>query len=268
MVEAPVGPRPVIASLARHATHTSSHLEFTRHALSTHRRTFDHVTTGGDLHATSIAAATGRARRPARSRRAPGANGAFRRSPALHARLRVPVTLALQLAALKLAPADIRYVGAVASACGPQRQCRAVFAGDLPGRACGSRMGDRVFDTRRRATRGRGRLARGRIQPVPGDLDVFGDGTVRLIATPGRTPGHHSLLVRLRKTGPVLLFRRRRALPAQLRGTGAARQLQPCRDARVDRTGQGLAAHEHARVIVQHAADVFDTLPKLPNDLD
>jgi len=37
------------------------------------------------------------------------------------------------------------------------------------------------------------------------DFDVFGDGTVRLISTPGHTPGHQVLLVRLPKRGPVLL---------------------------------------------------------------
>lgn len=38
-----------------------------------------------------------------------------------------------------------------------------------------------------------------------GDHDVFGDGSVIIIATPGHTPGHQSLLVRLPKTGPVIL---------------------------------------------------------------
>jgi len=37
------------------------------------------------------------------------------------------------------------------------------------------------------------------------DYDVFGDGTVTLISTPGHTPGHQCLLVRLPRTGPVLL---------------------------------------------------------------
>jgi glyoxylase-like metal-dependent hydrolase (beta-lactamase superfamily II) len=37
------------------------------------------------------------------------------------------------------------------------------------------------------------------------ELDVFGDGTVRLIPTPGHTPGHQVLLVRLPKRGAVLL---------------------------------------------------------------
>jgi N-acyl homoserine lactone hydrolase len=37
------------------------------------------------------------------------------------------------------------------------------------------------------------------------DLDVFGDGTVVLMSTPGHTPGHQVLFVRLAKTGPVVL---------------------------------------------------------------
>jgi glyoxylase-like metal-dependent hydrolase (beta-lactamase superfamily II) len=40
---------------------------------------------------------------------------------------------------------------------------------------------------------------------LEGDHDVFGDGTVMLISTPGHTPGHQSLLLKLAKTGPVVL---------------------------------------------------------------
>jgi len=40
---------------------------------------------------------------------------------------------------------------------------------------------------------------------LDGDHDVFGDGSVMIISTPGHTPGHQSLLVTLPKTGPVLL---------------------------------------------------------------
>jgi len=54
-------------------------------------------------------------------------------------------------------------------------------------------------------------LGVGRFKPehpvtkLDGDHDVFGDGSVTLIATPGHTPGHQSLLVRLPHTGAVLL---------------------------------------------------------------
>ncbi len=54
-------------------------------------------------------------------------------------------------------------------------------------------------------------LGVGRFKPehpvtkLEGDYDVFGDGSVTIISTPGHTPGHQSLLVKLPKTGAVLL---------------------------------------------------------------
>jgi glyoxylase-like metal-dependent hydrolase (beta-lactamase superfamily II) len=43
------------------------------------------------------------------------------------------------------------------------------------------------------------------VRLLKGDLDVFGDGSVTILSTPGHTPGHQSLMVRLAKTGVVLL---------------------------------------------------------------
>jgi len=43
------------------------------------------------------------------------------------------------------------------------------------------------------------------MKPLSGDLDVFGDGSAVILSTPGHTPGHQSLLVRLPKTGYVVL---------------------------------------------------------------
>lgn len=40
---------------------------------------------------------------------------------------------------------------------------------------------------------------------LEGDRDVFGDGSVTILSTPGHTPGHQSLLVKLPKTGEVVL---------------------------------------------------------------
>jgi glyoxylase-like metal-dependent hydrolase (beta-lactamase superfamily II) len=44
-----------------------------------------------------------------------------------------------------------------------------------------------------------------KVEPVSGDKDVFDDGTVTMLDTPGHTPGHHSLLVKLKEKGYVLL---------------------------------------------------------------
>ena len=43
------------------------------------------------------------------------------------------------------------------------------------------------------------------LQLLDGDTDVFGDGSVTLLATPGHTPGHQSLLVHLKKSGFIIL---------------------------------------------------------------
>lgn len=40
---------------------------------------------------------------------------------------------------------------------------------------------------------------------VEGDKDLFGDGSLTVISTPGHTPGHESLLVHLPKTGYIVL---------------------------------------------------------------
>ena len=56
---------------------------------------------------------------------------------------------------------------------------------------------------------GRGGAARFKpehpVTKLEGDHDVFGDGSVMIISTPGHTPGHQALLVRLPKTGAVVL---------------------------------------------------------------
>jgi glyoxylase-like metal-dependent hydrolase (beta-lactamase superfamily II) len=43
------------------------------------------------------------------------------------------------------------------------------------------------------------------VTKLQGDHDVFGDGSVMILSTPGHTPGHQSLLVKLPKTGALVL---------------------------------------------------------------
>jgi N-acyl homoserine lactone hydrolase len=44
-----------------------------------------------------------------------------------------------------------------------------------------------------------------KLELLEGDKDLFGDGSVTALSTPGHTPGHQSLLVHLPKTGYVVL---------------------------------------------------------------
>ena len=44
-----------------------------------------------------------------------------------------------------------------------------------------------------------------KLQLIDGDTDVFGDGSVTLVSTPGHTPGHQSLLVHLKNSGFIIL---------------------------------------------------------------
>ena len=44
-----------------------------------------------------------------------------------------------------------------------------------------------------------------KVEALTADKDVFGDGSVMILRTPGHTPGHQALLVRLKEKGPVIL---------------------------------------------------------------
>lgn len=101
-----------------------------------------------------------------------------------------------------------------------------------------------------------------------GDFDVFGDGSVKLIATPGHTPGHRVLLVNLPQSGPVLLAgdmyhlaesRERRTVPRF--NTDRAQTL-----ASMDKV-EGILAETHARLVRQHVPEDFAALPKFPEPL-
>jgi N-acyl homoserine lactone hydrolase len=105
----------------------------------------------------------------------------------------------------------------------------------------------------------------GKVEPVSGDKDVFGDGSVIMLNTPGHTPGHHSLLVKLKDKGNVLLtgdlahFRENydsNGVPTF--NTNRADSL-----ASLDRFKQ-LAANLKATVIIQHDARDIEKLPAFP----
>jgi len=105
----------------------------------------------------------------------------------------------------------------------------------------------------------------GKVEPVPGDKDVFGDGTVVMLNTPGHTPGHHSLLVKLKDMGNVLIsgdvvhFRENYdndGVPSF--NTDRAESV-----ASIDRFKK-IAANLKATVIIQHDARDVGKLPTFP----
>jgi N-acyl homoserine lactone hydrolase len=120
-------------------------------------------------------------------------------------------TLAGQLAGIGYKPSDIAYLAllhmhydhsANANACAGstwlvQRPERAAMFQDPP--QTNSIVEPDVVEKFRA-------LKTAKTKILDGDYDVFGDGSVVIISTPGHTPGHQSLFLRLAKYGPLLLM--------------------------------------------------------------
>jgi len=133
-------------------------------------------------------------------------------SPATQGAFTVDRPLLPQLAAIGYTPADITYM-ALSHYHGDHVANANAFAGSTwivqqgdrdaifaPRQNNGQRLGavaDPAFFTE---------LAKSKTLLLKGeDHDVFGDGTVVIKYTPGHTPGHQSLYLKLAKTGPILL---------------------------------------------------------------
>jgi N-acyl homoserine lactone hydrolase len=105
----------------------------------------------------------------------------------------------------------------------------------------------------------------GKVEPVTGDKDVFGDGTVVMLSTPGHTPGHHSLLVKLAQKGSVILSGdavhfHENYDKAGVPGFNYDRSQTV---ASIDRIKQ-LSANLKAQLIIQHDARDLGKLPTFP----
>ncbi len=112
-------------------------------------------------------------------------------------------------------------------------------------------------------------LKEAEVEQMKGDLDVFGDGALQVISTPGHTPGHCSLLVRLANTGPVLLsgdvahYRytlQHRCVPAM--------NADPEQSRRSMERVEALVEAEGAQLWLNHDIVQSATLPHLPAFFD
>jgi N-acyl homoserine lactone hydrolase len=104
---------------------------------------------------------------------------------------------------------------------------------------------------------------------LSGDYDVFGDGSVVILSTPGHTPGHQSLLVRLPKTGVVVLsgdaahfkenFDNRRVPSFNFNKEQSIQSM--------DKLARVVAA-EHAQLWINHDSEQSAGIPHAPQFVD
>lgn len=108
-----------------------------------------------------------------------------------------------------------------------------------------------------------------RVRAVDGDVDLFGDGTLKTIQTPGHTPGSMALLLKLKNAGSYVLS------GDQWHFTeNHERQQVPTWNYDHDETiasGHKLddiIAKQHAILVIQHEPVDNQKLPKFPSYLD
>lgn len=110
---------------------------------------------------------------------------------------------------------------------------------------------------------------RERVRVIDGDVDLFGDGTLKTIQTPGHTPGSMALLLKLGNAGYYVLSGdqwhftenyRRQQVPTwnydHHQTIGSGKKLDDV-----------IAAH-HATLVIQHEPADNQKLPTLPRFLD
>jgi len=105
----------------------------------------------------------------------------------------------------------------------------------------------------------------GKVEPQPVDKDVFGDGTVMILRTPGHTPGHQSLLVRLKEKGPVILVGDAAHFHENYESDGVPGFNYDRAEtiASLERI-KGIAKNLKATVIIQHDPRDINKLPAFP----
>lgn len=105
---------------------------------------------------------------------------------------------------------------------------------------------------------------------IDSDYDVFGDGLVRILKTPGHTPGHQVLMVKLSRSGVVILsgdlYHLQSDRPSRAGSGAQVMRVNTSRAetlASMDRVEE-IIRTKHARLIVQHDPADYRRWPRSP----
>lgn len=110
-------------------------------------------------------------------------------------------------------------------------------------------------------------LGNSKTKLLDGDYDVFGDGTVVILSTPGHTPGHQSLFVNLKKTGPVVISGDLYHYPAErtLKDFAPLASLgNPQQEAASKAKVEAFLKAKHAQLWIQHDLLANEKIKKSP----
>ena len=112
-------------------------------------------------------------------------------------------------------------------------------------------------------------LVDSRTTVLHGDHDVFGDGVATLLSTPGHTPGHQSLLVKLPRTGAILLTGDLYHYPEERAAkTFPSFEMDRAKTAGSRAAVEALVERTHARVWIEHDILGYGRLKKAPEHYD
>jgi N-acyl homoserine lactone hydrolase len=179
-------------------------------------------------------------------------------------RLSSPKPLLPQLAALGYRPEDITYV-AFSHYHSDHTANANAFAGSTWLVHAAER--DAMFAVKPEQQSAYNLLRKSKTVILPAtDYDVFGDGTVIIKSTPGHTPGHQVLALKLPKMGPVLIAGDLWHYPGERTVNQA-----PQSEANREQTMASRAAMEAylkqsgAQLWIEHDPDTFNRLKKAPD---
>jgi glyoxylase-like metal-dependent hydrolase (beta-lactamase superfamily II) len=101
------------------------------------------------------------------------------------------------------------------------------------------------------------------------DFDVFGDGSVVILSTPGHTPGHQVLFVKTAKRGPIVLAGDLYHYPEE-RTTGRTPSFEfNAEQSKASRAKiEAFLTQQHAQIWIEHDIATHQDLPKSPAFVD